>query len=152
MVEDILNGRPLTTTSDDPEDLTPLTPNHLLLMKDNSPLPPDIFQESDLYVRRRWRQVQYLSDIFWKRWSKEYLHTLQTRQKWTKPMRDAKCGDIVLVMEENLPRNQWCLGRIQEVVHSTDGHVRRVSLKVKNGIMERPIGKTITLLEAENDD
>ena len=33
-VESILNGGPLTRTSTDPKDLTCLTPNHLLLLKD----------------------------------------------------------------------------------------------------------------------
>ena len=34
-VEGILNGRPLTPVSSDPKDLDPLTPNHLLLCKQN---------------------------------------------------------------------------------------------------------------------
>ena len=32
-VEAIVNGRPLTKLSDDPRDLEPLTPNHLLLLR-----------------------------------------------------------------------------------------------------------------------
>ena len=31
-VEAIVNGQPLTKLSDDPRDLKPLTPNHLLLL------------------------------------------------------------------------------------------------------------------------
>ena len=32
-VESIINGRPLTVSSDDPNDESPLTPNHLLLLR-----------------------------------------------------------------------------------------------------------------------
>ena len=66
-VESIINSQPLTKVSDDPEDVEALTPNHLLLLRSGSSLPPGIFDKNDLYSRRRWRQVQYLSDVFWRR-------------------------------------------------------------------------------------
>ena len=83
-VEAILNSRPLTTVSDNPNDLEPLTPNHLLQLKVQPILPPGLFVKEDLYARRRWRQTQYIADLFWKRWVREYLPLLQTRQKWTR--------------------------------------------------------------------
>ena len=52
--ESIINGRPLTTVSNDPRDLEPLTPNHLLLLRQDTPLPPGIFEKSDTLSRRRW--------------------------------------------------------------------------------------------------
>ena len=69
--ESIINGRPLTTVSGVPRDLNPLTPNHLLLLSHDTSLPPGLFVKSDMYSRRRWRQVQYLADVFWERWKKE---------------------------------------------------------------------------------
>ena len=75
--ESIINNRPLTKVSDDARDLEPLTPNHLLLLRYSQSFPPGIFAKEDIYSRRRWRQVQYLSDVFWRRWVKEYLPTLQ---------------------------------------------------------------------------
>ncbi|XP_078355375.1 uncharacterized protein LOC144640001 [Oculina patagonica] len=63
-VESIMNSRPITTVSSDPNDLEPLTPNHLLLLKSEIPLPPGLFKKEDLLSRRRWKQVQYLADIF----------------------------------------------------------------------------------------
>ncbi|KAJ8418878.1 hypothetical protein AAFF_G00003770 [Aldrovandia affinis] len=30
-------------------------------------LPPGLFVKEDLYTHRRWKQIQYMSDIFWKR-------------------------------------------------------------------------------------
>ena len=48
-VEAIMNDRPITTVTNDPNDLEPLTPNHLLHLKAKPVLPPGLFQRSDLY-------------------------------------------------------------------------------------------------------
>lgn len=58
-VEAILNDRPITKVSDDPNDLEAFTPNHLLLLKRKPLLPPGLFKDDDLHSRKRWRQVQY---------------------------------------------------------------------------------------------
>lgn len=73
-VVSIINGRPITTLSDNP-------PNHLLLLKTKPNIPPGVFNRNDLYSRRRWRQVQYLANLFWTRWTREYIPLLQARQK-----------------------------------------------------------------------
>nr|XP_055049230.1 uncharacterized protein LOC129434322 isoform X1 [Misgurnus anguillicaudatus] len=145
-VESIVNGRPITKLSDDPSDPLPLTPNHLLLLRSGSTLPPGAFVKQDLY-RRRWRQVQYLADIFWSRWLKEYLPALQQRQKWFQPKRNLQKGDLVLVLYENTPRNHWPLGLITQVYPGADGLVRTVEVKTQAGIYNRPVDK-ICLLEA----
>ena len=98
-IESIVNGRPLTKLSEDPADPRPLTPNHLLLLRAGPSLPPGKFVVQDVY-RRRWRQVQYLSDLFWSRWLKEYLPSLQERQKWLKPSRNLQPGDLVMMLTE----------------------------------------------------
>ena len=85
-VEAIVNSRPLTMVSTDPNDMNALTPSHLLTMKSNVILPPPgIFQRADVYMRKRWRRVQYLANLFWTRWKREYFFTLQTSQKWNQP-------------------------------------------------------------------
>ena len=65
-VDLIVNGRPLTVLSDDPNDETPLTPSHLLLLRRGPHLLPGQLDQIDIYGRR-WRHVQFLSDQFWKR-------------------------------------------------------------------------------------
>jgi transposase InsO family protein len=80
-VEAVLNARPITVTSGDSKDPEPLTPNHLLLLKGKPILPTGLFSKQDSYYRRRWKQVQYHSDLFWKRWTQEYLPLMQERQK-----------------------------------------------------------------------
>ena len=66
-VESIVNNRPITAVSDDPEDCSALTPNHFLLQKATQ-LPPGVFVKEDSFSRKRWRKVQFLADHYWKRW------------------------------------------------------------------------------------
>ena len=147
IVEGIVNGRPITRISDDPSDLTPLTPNHLLLLRSGPTLPSGVFVQQDLY-RRRWRQVQYMADVFWKRWLTEYLPTLQVRQKWLRRKRNLKVGDLVLVKHDNTARPRWPLGLILTTYPGSDGLVRSVQVKTQSGVYDRPVNK-ICLLEGE---
>ena len=94
-VESVINGRPLTAVSDDPSDLNALSPNDLLIPGTPCQLPSGLFRKEDGYARKRWRQVQYLADVFWLRWTKEYLRLLQARSKWTDLERNISVGDIV---------------------------------------------------------
>ncbi|KAI5616610.1 hypothetical protein C0J50_23778, partial [Silurus asotus] len=107
----IVNSRPLTTdTINDPKSVEPLTPNNLLTMKNSVPLPPPgKFVCEDLYARKRWRRVQYLSEQFWSRWRKEYLVNISLRQQWHMPRRNVHVGDVVIVKEDNIPRYEWKL-------------------------------------------
>jgi hypothetical protein len=147
-VENIVNCRPITKLNDDPDDIEALTPNHLLLLRQGSELPCGLFSKDDSYARRRWKQVQYLADIFWSRWSKEYLTALQERQKWFRPRRNVMVDDIVLIMDST-PRNSWCLGKVVAVQPDRKGLVRVAEIKTKTSILLRPVHKLCVLLEAE---
>ena len=96
-VESVLNSRPLTPNSESPADPEALTPNHLLLLRPNLNVSPGVFVKGDLYCQRRWKQVQYLTDVFWRRWLSGYLPSLQERQKWLKPRRNFAVGDLVFI-------------------------------------------------------
>lgn len=148
-VESIMNSRPITIVSSDPNDMEPLTPNHLLLLKSEISLPPGLFKREDLLSRRRWKQVQYLADVFWRRWSKEYLPLLQLRQKWVHPKRNLAVGDIVLIAAETSHRNSWPLGRIIETFPDKRGFVRRVKVRTQSAVYERPVDKLCLLVERE---
>ena len=147
--ERIMNDRPITKLSDDPKDLPALTPNMLLLMRPCQSLPVGVFKKEDSYARRWWKQMQYLANIFWRRWIKEYLATLQPRQKWQRQAINLKVGDLVLEAQENVPRGQWPLARVVDVNVGRDGLVRSCVIKTRTGNVLRPIRK-LCLLEGSN--
>ena len=150
----------------DPDSPTPLTPNHLLTMKSKVILaPPGTFQPSDVYCRRRWRRVQHLANEFWTHWRKEFLLSLQHRQKWARKRRNLQINDIVMIKDENLPRSAWQLARISAVYSSSDGQVRKVQIALADSCLnkqgqrigsvrylERPIQKLVLLMPAPKEE
>ncbi|KAK3715792.1 hypothetical protein QZH41_001220 [Actinostola sp. cb2023] len=162
--EAIVNSRPLT--SDYSSSLEPLTPNHLLTLKSHVVLPPPgNFVRADLYSRKRWRRVQHLAEEFWSRWKKEFLQTLQARQKWIHPRRNLEGGDIVLLKDDDVPLNRWRLARVEETYPSQDGLVRKVKIAVADRMLDskgkpshpisyldRPVQKLVFLLSPGDDD
>jgi hypothetical protein len=126
-----------------------LTPNHLLLLQSGQEPPPGVFQKEDNYVTKKWRQVQYLTDVFWKRWRTEYLPLLQERAKWTKPERNVAKNDVVLIADSCVHRNSWPMGRVIAVKQDSKGHVRSATIKTKTSTLERPVAKLVIILEAD---
>ena len=143
-VEHIVNSRPITHVSSDPSDHSPLTPNHILMLRAGPPSPAGVFEGADIY-RRRWRQVQYMADQFWRRWVSEYLPLLQSRNKWNEVQTNLKQGDVVLVLEENTPRGLWPLGVVARAHPSADGLVRSVTVKTRSNELTRPVTKIVRL-------
>ena len=148
-IEAIVNSRPITAVQGDAGDLEPLTPNHLLLLKNNENYSPTVSDMLDQYAKRRWKQVQYLADIFWRRWSREYLTQLQERHKWGRPCENLQVGDIVLVADTNRPRNSWQMGRVIETYPDKQGLVRQTRVQTNSGTLIRPIAKLCVLVEVD---
>lgn len=145
--EAVVNSRPLTYVSAQGDSLEALTPNHLLLGRPTICLPPGIFSDSDTSSRRLWRQTQALADQFWRRWLKEYVPGLACRQKWARETRNLACGDLVILVEEDMPRGKWPLGRVVEVMPGPDGRVRSARIRVRGGEVHRPARKICVLEE-----
>ena len=143
-VESIINGRPITKVSSEANDFSPLTPNHLLLLRKGPDPPPGVFLQDHMY-RRRWKYTQHLVEQFWRRWIREYLPELQRRQKWTKESRNIKKDDLVLLCDENTPRGLWPLGIIVQTMEGRDGLVRSVKVRTKSSVFTRPITKVVLL-------
>nr|XP_055056164.1 uncharacterized protein LOC129440699 [Misgurnus anguillicaudatus] len=152
-VSAIVNARPLTPVSTDPNNPLILSPATLLTQKTGTLPPPNgNFNERNLYVCQ-WRQVQSLANTFWHRWRREYLSTLQNRRKWQREERNLQPGDVVLLKEGQVQRNDWPMGIIQKSFPGNDGRVRKVEVKtIKTGIPKvylRPISDTVLLLPSK---
>ncbi|XP_050340614.1 uncharacterized protein LOC126767040 [Bactrocera neohumeralis] len=93
----------------------------------------------------RWQLVCCLKQQFWRQWSKVYLTGLQERNKWLHPKRNMQLNDLVLVHEDNVPPQQWVLGRVVATVEGQDGKVRVAEVATKTGTIKRPIHKLAVL-------
>ena len=144
-IEAILNSRPLTPLSTDPDDLQPLTPGHFLTGDALNALPAPDLTSTQMNRLSRWQLTQQITQNFWKRWSNEYLTRLQQRPKWAKSSEDIKVGDLVLIKDPDLPPLHWKLGRIKEVHPGSDNKVRVVTIKTQTGTLKRPIHKICKL-------
>ena len=151
-VEGIINSLPMTVDNlSDVNSFIPISPINILTMKSNVVLPPPgKFDNGDMYSRRRWCRIQHVANEFWSRYRKEYVHTLQQRNKWQKKTRNYEVGDVVLLREDGTNRNDWRLARVTKTHPSKDDVVRSVELITsKRQELVRPTNKLELLLENE---
>ncbi|XP_033222635.1 uncharacterized protein LOC117176491 [Belonocnema kinseyi] len=146
-IEAILNSRPLSPLSSDPNDLLPLTPGHLLI---GSPLTS--FPQTDLSNvaagrLSSWQFAQQMRHHFWSRWKKEYLNQMISRNNWQTATHqdDIKIGTCVVLHEDNLPPMRWQLGRIVELYPGQDKIVRVVSVRTNAGVYKRSLKRLYPL-------
>ncbi len=152
-VSAIVNARPLTAVSTDPEQPMILTPAMLLTQKVGAPpVPPGQFEDHDL-CRAQWRRVQYLANVFWGRWKNEYVSGLQGRRKWRTARPNLQNGDVVLLKDTQEKRNDWPVGLITKTYPSQDGKVRKVEVKIiKKGEQRfflRPVTEVVLLVSKD---
>ncbi|KAG5897625.1 hypothetical protein JTB14_028893 [Gonioctena quinquepunctata] len=87
-----------------------------------------------------------LANSYWRRWVRGYRPTLIQRQKWHDKTIPIKVGDIVLVIDEEAPRNQWMIGRVEETYPAKDGIIRVVQLKNIEKTFLRLVAKLLFFL------
>ena len=63
--------------------------------------------------------------------------------------RNVKTGDIVLVVDEKLPRGSWPMGKVTQTFPDKFGLVRKVMVKTQFNEILRPISKLCMILENE---
>lgn len=149
-IEGILNSRPLYPMSDDPNDPQVLTPGHFLRGAAlNAPPEPSITHIPTNHLSR-WQRVSQMVQLFWKKFSVEYLHNLQVRHKWKVSKNNIQIGDICLIKDENISPQYWMLGRIVKIMYGNDSHVRVVELKTQRGIISRAISNICPLPIEDN--
>jgi len=136
-----VNSRPLTHVSLDPDDQEALTPNHFLIGQSSGSGDPGRNGTEERDLRAQWRKSQALANVFWTRWVKEYLPTLNKRSKWYRKMDPPKVGDFVFIGDGTLPRNSWPKGIITAIYPGKDGGIRVVDVRTSSGTIQRPIAK-----------
>ena len=139
--ESLVNGRPLTHVPLDAEDDECLTPNHFLIGTSSAALCPGVFNNADLCLRKQWRVAQALTEMFWRRWVKEYLPTLTRRTKWHQPCRQLAPGDVVVIADDKATRGVWPRGIVIAVHPGRDGTVRVADVKTTAGVYRRPVAR-----------
>ena len=152
IVEQTLNARPLTPVSSDVDDLEALTPNHFLLGNTNVCLPYLPCAEVFASHRKLYRQNQIYANLIWERFQKEYLPTLNNRQKWRSTANEnLKEGDLVWLIEYCGKRGYYNLGRVTETIEGSDGVIRSAKVRTKNGVHKRPVVKLAPVLPNRKD-
>ena len=144
-IEYVVNTRPLTTVTDAPTDIRPLTPADFVLNRENLDFStPKSIQKSLVTGTQQLHK-------FWKLWSNSYLKGLPRMVPTFKEKGNLLLGSVVLIKEDNLPRLQWPLARIIDLMPSDDGRIRTVRLKTAKGSCVRPVQK-LHLLESAKDE
>lgn len=150
-IEAILNSRPLTPLSSDPNDLSPLTPAHFLIGRTfNAVADPTLMHLKEARLSN-WQRVQQLQQHWWTRWSKEYVSELQLRSKWRQPYPEIRENTMVLIKEDNVPPAKWRLGRVIANHPGTDNIVRVISVRTATGTIRRTIAKICPLPTEESN-
>ena len=146
----IVNARPLIAVSHDPEAPEILSPS--LLLNQKSDVKTEAFESFDLknLYKAQWKRVQTLADLFWNRWRQEYLITLQKRRIWQSERPNLKDGDVVLLKDADVCRNEWPMGVVVNAIWSSDSKVRKAEVCIikdgKRSVFTRPVTELVVLL------
>ena len=72
----------------------------------------------------------------------EMTMQLQFFGKWNKEeIRQLEVNDLVWIVDENVKRAHYKMGRVLEVYHGSDGRVRSAQVKTEDGKLKRPVVK-----------
>jgi len=144
-IEGVLNSRPMLPLSSDPNDLGVLTPGHFLIGQPLLALPEEDIVDTPTNRLSRWQLLRQAHQSFWRRWSNEYLLTLQGRQKWFKQTPNLSVGDLVVINTPSRPPMAWQIGRIIQVHPGADNIVRVATVKTQDAVLKRPVVKLVKL-------
>ena len=150
-VEQTLNERPLTPVSSDVNDLEALTLNHFLLGNRNVCLPYLPCAEEFVDHRKLFRQTQAYANLIWDRFRKEYMPTLNNRQKWRSTSNEIlKEGDLVLLIEDSANYGYYNLDRVTETINGSDYLIRSAIVRTNDGVYKRPVVKLAPVLPGKD--
>jgi hypothetical protein len=105
IVASVTNSRPLSARygpkgGNDPDFLTPLTPNMMLTGRSNTEIPFRNYDRSEsLLVRLEY--VQRVVSEWWEQFRIQNFSSLVPTQRWQMERRNMRVGDIVMIQYEN---------------------------------------------------
>ncbi|KFM69335.1 hypothetical protein X975_24965, partial [Stegodyphus mimosarum] len=135
--EQVINSRPITYVSEHNQDLSPLT-SMMFLQELPSSGVPDIDCVDSKY-RQRIRLD--LRNSF----RSEYLGQLRQQTRKNGKLQQLQVGDVILLEDSQTRRIHWLLAKLIEPLRSTDGIVRLVRVKTRNGTLLRPVPQLFPL-------
>ncbi|XP_065359110.1 uncharacterized protein LOC135953245 [Calliphora vicina] len=104
-IEGVLNSRPISALSEDPTDLTALTPGHFLRGGPMLAIPEPTVE--NLSLISRWEKLKAIHHQFAIQWKEDYLKSLHKRYKWKFSEPNLKIDDFVIIIDDILPPNEW---------------------------------------------
>lgn len=144
-IESILNSRPLCVLSSDGSEPSALTPAHFLNLVPLRPIPSKDVSDVNDNRLQRFELMNKIVQVYWKRWSLEYLSSLQERNKWKSLSPPLTPGTIVVIMQDLYSPQYWPLGVVTEIYPGRDGICRVASVRTSRGIFKRPVVKLCIL-------
>ncbi|XP_057329785.1 uncharacterized protein LOC130670399 [Microplitis mediator] len=151
-VEAVLNSRPLSALSDDPEDISALTPGHFIRGEALTTIPEPSLCSVPEPRLSHFQRIQERFQKFWDRWSTECLQAHQSISKWQKTQDNIKVGSLVLLTDERLPPSKWPLARVIQLHLGQDGLCRVVTVKTATSTLTRPVVKLAPLPISPHQD
>ncbi|XP_033317809.1 uncharacterized protein LOC117215568 [Bombus bifarius] len=144
-IEAILNSRPLTPISSDPQDPPVLTPGHFLIGDTLTSLRERDFRAVPSGRLSSWQRIHQIKQHCWSRWYREYLNELTRRNKWDKGKHNIREGTVVILREDNVPSMQWPLGRVNKVHPGADGIIRTATAQAATSILDCGVKRLVPL-------
>lgn len=160
-VEDLVNRRPITKSSNDARDHLALRPIDLVRIYAHAPFAPRTPSTDPDYtpntldspnaVQEFFDSASSRLDTFWKLWNKAYLSQLRDMNRIRQLTRGEKrsspsVGDVVLCTDENLPRDRWKMAIVLRTNVSEDGLIRSVLIKnIKCNEVEKSVNQLVPL-------
>ena len=143
-IANLINGRPIGSKPGNDLSLgTYLCPNDLILGRNNINVPNEMFDESSNDFKK-YKFINKIVSSFWKKWNRDFFHTLIVRQKWHVKSRNVRIGDIVLVQDANSLSGKWKLAQVIKTHVGSDDKVRDVTIRYK-------LNKSGTTYHGQND-
>ena len=147
-----INSRPLWPASEGDLEEPMITCQDLLRPSGLTHDPPALNVEYN--PRKRYHQVQQVVNNCWRLWLRHFVPNLQLRNKWYKGRDNLEIGDIVLLIDPDVKRSHWNMGKVVHIYPANDdGRIRSVKVQTSKGTYKRPITKlTLLLARKEYED